>query len=498
MVALRGFGEPSRHDLIRFFTLSTTDLDFVAGRRGDSNRLGTAVQLCTLRWLGFVPDDVAVAPPSIVERLAEQVSVPPTAIVNYGTRSQTRTEHLVEVLAFEGWVAAAPAEWKAIDEFLFARALEHDSPRLLFNAACEFLRASRIMRPGVLRLLEHVATARERADDETWDRLSSILSTEQRQVLDELLVVDTAAGGSRHEWLERAPAKPNAASLLGELDKLEFLRSIGADRLDLTVLPGQRRRLLARAARRSSVTALARRDPQRRYPMLACLVAESAVGVLDETLTLFDRLLTERESTARAKMVDELAERARSTEQRQRLLDELLVLILDTEIDNDALGARIRSDIEPDRLVAAWESRPRRLFADHGHLDALIDQVGSIRKFAPQVLAAVDFAGGRSVSEVLDAVGILDDLYRSGVRHAPNDAPVGFVPARWQSYLHAAMMTETVPGIDVCGNSVCCSRSGTGCAPATSSCQARAAAATRPLCCCQPNNGLQHETSTAT
>lgn len=153
------------------------------------------------------------------------------------------------------------------------------------------------------------------------------------------------------------------------MDKLEFLRSIGTVRFDLTVLPGQRRRLLARAARRSSVTALARRDPQRRYPMLACLVAESAVGVLDETLTLFDRLLTARESTARAKMVDELAERARSTEQRQRLLDELLVLILDTDIDNDALGARIRSDIEPDRLVAAWESRPRRLFADHGHLD---------------------------------------------------------------------------------------------------------------------------------
>lgn len=164
--------------------------------------------------------------------------------------------------------------------------------------------------------------------------------------------------------------------------------------------------------------------------------------MLDETLNLFDRLLTERESRARVQMVDELAERARSTEQRQRLLDELLVLILDTDIDNDALGARIRSDIEPDRLVAAWEARPRRLFADHGHLDALIDQVGSIRKFVPHVLAPIDFAGGRSVAEVLDAVGILDDLYRSGVRHVPDDAPVGFVPARWQSYLHAAMMTE--------------------------------------------------------
>jgi hypothetical protein len=134
-----------------------------------------------------VPDGVAAAPPSFVARLADRVSVPATAIVDYGTRSQTRTEHLVEVLAFEGWVTAAPSEWEAIDEFLFARALEHDSPRLLFNAACEFLRVSRIMRPGVLRLLEHVATARDRADEETWDRLSSNLSAELRQVLDELL-----------------------------------------------------------------------------------------------------------------------------------------------------------------------------------------------------------------------------------------------------------------------------------------------------------------------
>ena len=62
LTALRGFGEPLRQDLIRFYTLSFSDLDFVAGRRGEANRLGAAVQLCTLRWLGFVPDDVASAP----------------------------------------------------------------------------------------------------------------------------------------------------------------------------------------------------------------------------------------------------------------------------------------------------------------------------------------------------------------------------------------------------------------------------------------------------
>ena len=96
LAALRGFGEPSRQDLIRFFTLSSSDLGFVAGRRREANRLGTAVQLCTLRWLGFVPDDVASAPAVVVQRLADQVGVPVDSIENYGLRSQTRTEHLVE------------------------------------------------------------------------------------------------------------------------------------------------------------------------------------------------------------------------------------------------------------------------------------------------------------------------------------------------------------------------------------------------------------------
>jgi hypothetical protein len=68
-------------------------------------------------------------------------------------------------------------EWKELDEFLFARAMEHDSPKLLFTLACEFLISERVVRPGVVHLLEHVATARERARREIWLLLAAALST---------------------------------------------------------------------------------------------------------------------------------------------------------------------------------------------------------------------------------------------------------------------------------------------------------------------------------
>jgi Domain of unknown function (DUF4158) len=50
---LRSFPEINREELIRFFTLTSADVEFIdPGRgRGPSDRLGLAVQLCTLPWL---------------------------------------------------------------------------------------------------------------------------------------------------------------------------------------------------------------------------------------------------------------------------------------------------------------------------------------------------------------------------------------------------------------------------------------------------------------
>jgi len=42
--------------------------------------LGLAVALCSLPWLGFVPDKVSSAPRAAVVRLAEQLRVDPGAI----------------------------------------------------------------------------------------------------------------------------------------------------------------------------------------------------------------------------------------------------------------------------------------------------------------------------------------------------------------------------------------------------------------------------------
>ena len=110
LARLRGFPEINRAELIRHFTLTGADEAFVRQFRTGCNVLGVAVQLCTLPWLGFVPDEVALAPDAAVGRLSQRLGIAMGELRGYGEREQTRTDHLREVAGYAGWRSMDTAE----------------------------------------------------------------------------------------------------------------------------------------------------------------------------------------------------------------------------------------------------------------------------------------------------------------------------------------------------------------------------------------------------
>lgn len=341
--------------------------------------------------------------------------------------------------SYLGWRVPTGLELGELDEFLLARAMEHDSPTLLFRLACEYLISARVIRPGPVAVVERVAHARARAQQETYDRLAHEFTGARRVALDGLLVVDPAVRMTRLRWLSTGPVEASPAAVKAEVAKLEFLRGLGADRLDLSVLPAERRRFLASVGRRLTAQALERRDPQRRYPVLLTLLAQSATDVLDEVVQLFDQAVSAREAKAVRRMRDALAERGRAGEDRQALLDDLLAIITDPVVPDEQVGGLIRGErIGWGRLRSAVAQATPRLPRDHGHLAALDRSYGYLRQVTPQVLASVQFSGGTAAAGLLDAVEVLRELNATGARRVPAGAPDGFVPARWRGYLDAA------------------------------------------------------------
>jgi len=246
---LRSFPDIGRDDLIRYFTPTRADVAFVdPGRgRGPADRLGLAVQLCTLPWLGFVPDAVGSAPPAAVARLAERLGLDPEAIEGYGRRSHTRSDHLLLVAKYLGW-KSAPAEgdeMKELEQFLLDRAMEHDSAALLFSLATEFLMSARTIRPGVSVLERMITSARTGATALTSELVGHLLTGQRCSDLDRLLVNDAGLGMTRLAWLTKPAVEATVSAVLASVGKLAYLRNMDAHALDLSVLPAERRRLPA-------------------------------------------------------------------------------------------------------------------------------------------------------------------------------------------------------------------------------------------------------------
>ena len=98
----RYHANPDPELLTRYFYPSPQDLRFVATRRRSYNKLGCAVQLCTLRFPGtFLPDPTQV-PAVVVQSLAQQLRLPPEVFEGYRTRPNTWYDHQTHSVAHLG------------------------------------------------------------------------------------------------------------------------------------------------------------------------------------------------------------------------------------------------------------------------------------------------------------------------------------------------------------------------------------------------------------
>ena len=114
-------GDPSPEQLARHFHLDDADHAFVAGHRGAHMRLGCAVQLGTVRFLGTFLEDPTDVPARVVRCLAEQLDLTVDGHMAAYRASGWRWRHPVEIREAYGYRARSTRACRQHD-----RAVEHD------------------------------------------------------------------------------------------------------------------------------------------------------------------------------------------------------------------------------------------------------------------------------------------------------------------------------------------------------------------------------------
>lgn len=424
-------------DLSAFFLLSEADHHVINRQREAHTRLGFALQLCALRYLGFVPHDLGTAPQAVVAYIAQQLAVPPGVRAAYGIRVPTRTVHLQQVQQHLGFRRAAPLDVYALQTWLVERALEHDKPTLLLQLACDKLRREHIVRLGLTRLERFVATARQHAHEETWRRLTPLVNPERQTFLDALLTPDPSTGRTLHSWLRQEAVSPAASQIIATLHKINFLHDAGVDQWTLTPLNPNRVKWLAQIGWKSTNQYLQRLAPERRYPVLLAFLQQALLHHTDVAVELFDQGIWGCYSDAKQELEEFRMTLARSINEKLKLLRELGGVLLDPAIEDPDVRAVSFTRVPPDVLRTAMEEtqgliRPRP--------DDAIDFFGKrysyLRQFVPSFLQTLAFHAQGPDDTVLRAVEVIRALDRVPTRRpVPKEAPMALVTEAWRPYI---------------------------------------------------------------
>ena len=434
----QGFpGVVPQDDLHAFFLLTDDDKREVRRQRAPHNHLGYALQLCSLRYLGFVPDNLQAIPRRVVTFVAEQLAVDPGGLVSYAKWRRTQTDHERHVQAYLRFRRATPIDLHALQTWLLERALEHDKPTLLLQLACEKLHREKIIRPGVTRLERLIATAREQAHDVTFRRLSPLLGDERQAFLDGLLEADATTGQTPLSWLRQEAVSPAASQILATLRKIIFLQGAGVHRWDLSGLNPNRAKWLARIGWKSTNQSLQRMPPRRRYAVLVAFLHQALLHHTDVVVELFDQCLWRCHVDAKQELEEFRRATARSTNETLRLFRELGGVLLDPRIEDAEVRSASFARV-PERVLREAVAETQGLIRPRP--DDAIDFLGKryayLRQFVPSFLQTLTLRAQGPDDSVLRAVEIIRGLDHSPTRRAvPKDAPLTFVSEAWRPYL---------------------------------------------------------------
>jgi len=410
-IVLAGCGRfpvvPSRADLERFCFLDDSDRRLIAKRRGDHNRLGFALQVVTVRYLGTFLADPLDVPAAVSAFVAGQLEIADTSCVKaYLEREKTRFEHEWVMAEAYGWRSFADGEAELAGWVEDRAWTTGDGPETLSDAAVVWLRERRVLLPGVTTLARLVAPGAGRGAPAPWDTLAALLTGQQARQLDLLLEVPEGSRTSDLERFRTGPITVSGKALAAALDRAAEIAALRLGDADLSGVPRRRVVELARYSMAGKAPALRRRPDQRRLATLLATVVYLEAKAVDDALELFDVLMT-NDLLARANREsrDEKARRYPAVSRDAgKLAAAVAVLLAATDgggdVSLEAIWDAIETVVSRSELRAAVASITEVVPACDADPDgewrtSLVERFAVVRRFLPQLCATIRFGRPR-------------------------------------------------------------------------------------------------------
>jgi Domain of unknown function (DUF4158) len=221
-------GDPSTQELARYFHLDDADHAQIGEKRGAANRLGFALQLTTVRFLGTFLEDPTAVPTAVIATMTRQLGIAPgTDLIGYRD-GKWRIAHAAQIRMDHGYRDFTDrTAGFGLTRWLYAQCWTGtERPSALFDRATTWMLAHKVLLPGATKLERFVAKLRQRVEVRLWRVLASGISQPQQSGLEELLRVPDGARSSLLDTLRTGPVMVRGPALVGALERLNTVRSL--------------------------------------------------------------------------------------------------------------------------------------------------------------------------------------------------------------------------------------------------------------------------------
>ncbi|TYQ37050.1 Tn3 family transposase [Enterococcus faecium] len=422
-----------------YFTFSKRDLEIVNKRRREENRLGFAVQLAVLRYPGWPYTHIKSIPDSVIQYISKQIGVSPSSLDHYPQRENTLWDHLKEIRSEYDFVTCTLSEYRMTFKYLHQLALENGDAIHLLHECIDFLRKNKIILPAITTLERMVWEARAMAEKKLFNTVSKSLTNEQKEKLEGIITSQHPSESNKTilGWLKEPPGHPSPETFLKIIERLEYIRGMDLETVQISHLHRNRLLQLSRLGSRYEPYAFRDFQENKRYSILTIYLLQLTQELTDKAFEIHDRQILSLLSKGR-KAQEEIQK------QNGKKLNEKVIHF--TNIGQALIKAReekldvfkvLESVIEWNTFVSSVEeaqelARP----ADYDYLDLLQKRFYSLRKYTPTLLRVLEFHSTKANEPLLQAVEIIRGMNESGKRKVPDDSPVDFISKRWKRHLY--------------------------------------------------------------
>lgn len=416
------------------FYLSEVDKVFLSSFKGEHNRIAVIIQVCLIRFLGFLPNNWNnEIHDKITQFVMEQLNYNTNTLREYGKWDKVRSNHLQAILKhlnFRKWQPLI--DEPTFEQWLIEQGMEHDNERYLLAILCEKLRQEKIFRPAIGTLETLVAGIRECLEIQTYQRLSPLWTEDFVKKLDNLLEVNAQKKMTLHRWLCNVPATNTAKEINFMFHKIDFLIEIGAKSWDLSKLSQNRIKQLANAVRNDSNAHLKRFSPIKRYPMLVCFLRESYLDITDTILVMYADYWQQISNKAHKALDLYLLEGIKSQQQAIKIVTQTSKMVIDDSIEAPQLRPKIYESLPKNHIQVALQTLEEKQLKMLSYLSFLKNSYAAMKQFTSNLLAKFDFQLAFTKDNFGEALTLVKDLQTGKKRKIPQDAPTNFMSANWQ------------------------------------------------------------------